>query len=206
MKLIRSDSGIHITDFSWLWGALGFLVGIACMCGLAGNLYRGVYSGQTVAVLFGASFGLGAGIILTQWSGFRFDKVQREVAWRRRSLVRAIGGVIAFERISFAVVQFNYGGGAPTQPKDHYRVALCTNDGIVPLTTAYSNGRVSDDRCQKIRTAINECLGRRLESEDENDIRELQKAGDKLITELFIKFRYNLSSTAAHKRYEQIFS
>jgi len=158
MKLIRSDSGIQVTDFSWLWGAIGFPAGIACLCALAGNLYRGVYSGQTVAMLFGASLGLGAGIILTQWSGFRFDKRQREVAWRRRSLVRAIGGVIAFERICFAVVQFSYGSGDPKGPKDHYRVALCTNDGIVPLTTDYDGGRVGDDRCREIRTAINGCL------------------------------------------------
>ena len=205
MKLVRSDSGIQITDFSWLWGAIGFPAGIACLCALAGNLYQGVYSGQTVAVLFGASLGLGVGIILTQWSGFRFDKAQQEVAWQRRSLVRATGGVIAFEQIRFAVVQFSYGGGDPKGPKDHYRVALRTNDGSVPLATAYDGGRVSDDRCREVRTAINECLGRRLESQDENDIRELQEAGDKLMTELFIKCRYNLSSTAAHKRYEQMF-
>ena len=84
MKLIRSDSVIRITDFSWLWAAIGFPAGIACLCGLAGNLYRGIFSGQTTVMLFFGSLGLGVGIILTRWSEFRFDKTQQAVTWKRR--------------------------------------------------------------------------------------------------------------------------
>lgn len=194
MKMIRSNGSLRVTDCSWLWGVLGLPLAAVFTWQSVLYLQRGGTPGETTITILGAVFSAAVATVLTQWSDFRFDAVARELAWTRRNIFRAQRGTIAFDRIGCAVVQFSWGGPAQGS-KDFYRVALSTDSGIVPLTVSYQAGRVNDDRCRLIRSAVNELLGVRLASEDDNDILELDRGGNHVWAVLLAEKRLGLNST-----------
>ena len=222
MKMSHSETGLRVTEFTWLWGAIGAPLAVLFTWQSVVHLRSGNRPGETVIVILAAIFTGTVATVLTQWSDFRFDAAARELVSARRSVFCSKRVVVAFDRIRFAVVQFSWGGD-PKGPRDSYRVALSTvdkgiplsfschfagirmelrkltEDGNIPLTVSYSSGRVSDDRCRHIRSAINELLGVRLASEDDNDILELDRSGNHVWAVLFAQKRHGLNSTAAHE-------
>lgn len=204
MRMAQSDSSIRITNTEWLWAAIGFPLAVFFAWQSVAHIARGGNVRETVVVTIAALFCAGVALLQTEWSDFRFDKISRAVSWRRGGLIRSSGGVIPFDHIGSAVVQFKQGMGDPKAPKDYYRVALSTEDGIVPLTTSYAGGRVNDTRCREIRTAINQLLDLTPESEDDQDIRELDESGNRAGAISFIQARHGLDTNAAYARLEQI--
>ena len=198
MTMTRSETGLRVTEFSWLWGAIGVPLAVVFIWQSVLHVHKGDRPGETVVVILAAIFASAIATLLTQWSDFQFDAAARKLNWTRRSLFRSRRGVVAFDHIRFAVVQFSSGGSAQG-PADSYRVSLSTEDGIIPLTISYSGGRVSDDRCRQIRSAINELLGVRFASEDDNDIIELHRTGNHAWAVLFAERRFALNSTEAHQ-------
>lgn len=104
-------------------------------------------------------FGAGAGglfiffayMVFYEKTVFNFNKISKQLIWRRRRFLKNTEGIISFHNIKNVVLQNNSGN----ESTSNVRVALITNTEQIPLTTAYLG---NDDLCiiiaKKVRDAI----------------------------------------------------
>jgi hypothetical protein len=104
---------------------------LAAMFLLDSTPERNARFGAGAALLFATLF-----ILTAEESRFVFDRSQRRLYWRRRSMLRGAKGELPFADIESLALETNYSGERPYCSK---RLALVTRTGRIPLLTSYTS-------------------------------------------------------------------
>ncbi len=150
-NIVRDNNGgFKFVDFPFWIGAFAFPLSLFFLCKFAVSLSHGGELQKGYGPLAGALiFGL-VGALFTKRTVFEFDVLRRQVVWSKTGVFGRKCGVLPFEKIRNAKVEQSSVGASPS-----YRASLATDEGILPLTDAYSVGAASQERCQRISDMIN---------------------------------------------------
>jgi hypothetical protein len=173
MKITQQDEhALVIEDFPYLIGAIAFPAALFLLYQAIVTAARAGLTRNAIGAAFGTLLFFFGGAVFTKRSVFEFDRVHRQLRWKRGGLFGRQRGLVPFDRIRGATVQSLNSSGTHT-----YRVAVLTDEGEIPVTDAYSTGIEPPDR---VRTAINTVLNAAPANEMENDILEMALAGRKI--------------------------
>ena len=190
MKITQQDEhALVIEDFPYVIGAIAFPAALFMLYQAIAITIRGGLTRNGVGAALGACLFFLGGVLFTKRSVFEFDRVRRQLRWKRGGLLGSQHGLVPFDQIRSATVQSLDSSGTHT-----YRVAVLTNEGEIPVTDAYSTGIESPER---IRTAINTVLNAAPANETDNDIREMALAGRKIDAISLARTRYGYDLTRA---------
>ena len=128
---------------------------IVCAVMFIEAFLHGRSSGNGVATLWGVLLALACGAGFTQGGEFDFDFLQRKLVWTRGSLFGSRRKTIPFSDIESAIVQRE---ALDDSTQGRYRLALMTKEGLIPLSTVYSEGIDHQLRYEEVCAIINKML------------------------------------------------
>ena len=195
MKIARRDESVlTVVDFPIVTGVASLLLVISPVIVFIRDLVSGVRSTRLeLGMVALALTGLLTGALFVKRGVFEFDRRRRILTWRRGGVFGAKGGCVPFEKIRSATVETI---ANDTSAVRSYRTEVATNDGTIPITQYYSQGKRK--RCERMREEINRfvhpeaCPGGA-----ENDVREMARNDHSVGAVALAKEKLGLSTSEA---------
>ncbi len=160
MKITQSNAEkLVIVDFPWLIGGFCIIGAGGFLTQLVNGLMRNAMSSKEIWInITGFSLLACCGLFSSKRIAFSFDLRLRQLTWSRRGLLTGTQGTLSFSRISSVNLETTMDSENKGQL---YRVTLTTNESVLPLTMAYTDGEAGH---QAIRNAIAQALGIQIQS------------------------------------------
>lgn len=128
---------------------------------------------------------------------FNFNKISKQLIWKRRRFLKNTGGIISFHNINNVILQ----NSSATGSASNVRVALITDTEQIPLTTAYLG---NDNLCIKIAKKVRQAIKHPDKDLLMDSVKEMIKNGHEIEAIKLLRTENDLSLSEAKKQVENI--